>query len=556
MNRTLLLIICDFLLLNLLALTRWDKLEPVPSQKLPVPQLKANMAAQPNQDLVDLMKLALENERTTREQLQQRLQFAQSDVKTREQLLGQIQTQKAQLEANLNQTRQAVQDLSQRYATVSKDATQSQEKVQQLQQTLTAKQAEADRQQQALTATIKNVEAEKAKLAEQMQQAVAAKQQEIQRQQQALATLDQQKTAVQAQASNLAAAVRVAQAEKDQLREQMEKQLQLALAEKRAEIERQQKALALLEQQRNAAVQQASSLATAVKVAETERNLLRENLSDLKGEVAVVRQEKDKLQVQTAKLTDGVTQLAVKSGELTKEIRENTPVNMNLMFHEFISNRVDVSISALAPALFGSALRMKETKTVLVRDGTNVYALLHVAETPFSLAIPALGMSIVSAKVSRPAGELAKSPLYFWAADPRVVIVPVNPPPAATAIGKVYSVARNPFKFTEAVLISRGGKYYGEVEFKLDPRTPDYVRMKNRIVNRLFGEFSPSTGDLVLSKTGEFLGIMVNSDYCAVVKSFDTLPGYILDEKTTADTMRTKLEELRARLDRMPFSIR
>ena len=28
MNKTLLLIICDFLLLNLLALTRWEKAEP------------------------------------------------------------------------------------------------------------------------------------------------------------------------------------------------------------------------------------------------------------------------------------------------------------------------------------------------------------------------------------------------------------------------------------------------------------------------------------------------------------------------------------------------
>ena len=31
MNKTLLLILCDFLLLNLLALTRWDKTEPPPA---------------------------------------------------------------------------------------------------------------------------------------------------------------------------------------------------------------------------------------------------------------------------------------------------------------------------------------------------------------------------------------------------------------------------------------------------------------------------------------------------------------------------------------------
>ena len=38
MNRTLLLILCDFLLLNLLALTRWEKAEPSRPAQPPVPQ--------------------------------------------------------------------------------------------------------------------------------------------------------------------------------------------------------------------------------------------------------------------------------------------------------------------------------------------------------------------------------------------------------------------------------------------------------------------------------------------------------------------------------------
>jgi X-X-X-Leu-X-X-Gly heptad repeat protein len=492
MNKTLLLIICDFLLLNLLALTRWEKLEPVPTQKAPVPELKANAAAAQNRDLVGLMKLALEDERATREQLQQRLQFTESDVKTREQSLAQIQAQKARLESSLAQS----------------------------QQTLAAKQAEAERRQQALAA------------------------------------LEQEKKEMQQQALNLSTAVKEAHVEKDVLREQMEKQLQQALAEKQAEIERQQQALAALEKQRNAAILQSSNLATAVTVAETERNLLRENVSHLKGEVSVVRKEKEQLQAQTAKLSDGVTQLAAKSGELTKEIRENTPINMNLMFGEFLSNRVDVTVSALVPGLFGSSLRVKEAKTVLVQDGATVYALLHVNETPFSLIIPAYGMSVVSARVSQSRRELAKGPVQFWAGDPRVVIVPVGRQPTGSTEIKIYSTARNPFKFTEAVLISRGGKYYGEVEFKLDARTPDYVRMKNRLFSRMFGEFSPSAGDLVLSKTGEFLGIMVNSDYCAVVKSFETHPSDNFDESTMAAQMRSKLEELRTRIDKLPFALR
>ena len=58
MNRTLLLILCDFLLLNLLALTRWEKAEPARPSAPPVPELAAN-AQSASQDLLTAMKQAL-----------------------------------------------------------------------------------------------------------------------------------------------------------------------------------------------------------------------------------------------------------------------------------------------------------------------------------------------------------------------------------------------------------------------------------------------------------------------------------------------------------------
>jgi len=566
MNKTLLLIICDFLLLNLLALTRWDEAEPVRNSSAPVPEVQANAARPKNQDLVDMMKVALEQEKAVRDQLQQRLQFAESDVKTREQTLAQIQAQRSQLEQTLKQSQTAAQVLSQRYAAVAQEAVDVKQKAKQQQEALTAA---AKQQQDALTAAIKNVEAEKARLevekaraesektrlAQEMQQAVATKQAEIQKQQTALNELSKQQNASAQQATSLATAVRVAQAERDLIREQLEKQMQTALAAKQAELEKQQAALADLEKQRQAAAAQAAQASTAAKVAESERNLLRENLTDLKKEVALVRQEKDLLQTQTTRLTDGVGQLAAKSGELAKEIRENTPINMNLMFSEFLSNRVDVAVSAHQAVILGSGARIKEGKSLLVHDGRGVFAVIHVGDTPFSLTTP-LGMDHVGARVARGAQVLGSGALTFITADPRLAVVPVNAQQALAMNLKLYPVAKNPFKFTEAVLVNRGGKHYGEVEFKLDARTPDYVRMKNRILSRVLqGEFSPSTGDIVLSKTGEFLGVMVNPDYCAVIKSFETLPGYTFDDKTTTDMVRNRLVELNTRLFRLPSAL-
>ena len=471
MNKTLLLIICDFLLLNLLALTRWDKVEPPPNRKPPVPEVSA---ARQNQDLVDMMKLSLEQEQATRNQLQQRLQFAEADSQTRAQTLTQLQTQKSQLETNLKQSQTAAQDLSQRYASATKQV------------------ADAKQQQDALTAAIKNVEAEKA----QMQQTVAAKQAEIQKQQTALVDLGKQQAAAAQQAANLATTVKVVQAEKDLIRDQLEKQMQAALAAKQAELEKQQAALADLEKQRQAAAAQATQFATAAKVAETERNLLRENLTDLKKEVAVVRLEKDQLQSQTARLSEGVGQLAAKSGELAKEIRENTPINMNLMFSEFLSNRVDVSISAQQNVLLGSGDRLKDTKSVLVHDGRTVMAILHVTDTPFSLTTP-LGMDRILARVARPPQALASGALTFITADPRLAVIPVD---AQQALALANSELTNRLsRLLAASLTGRGASddqfveaAFGQVLARA--ASADERRAAREFLERLRGILASQTG--------------------------------------------------------------
>ncbi len=112
-----------------------------------------------------------------------------------------------------------------------------------------------------------------------------------------------------------------------------------------------------------------------------------------------------------------------------------------------------------------------------------------------------------------------------------------------------------PFKFPEAVLISGGGRFYGEVEFKLDAQTPGYVRMQSRVLSRLFGEFSPSAGDLVFSKTGELLGVMVNNSYCRLVDNFipsAELPfGTGLLDRKTSEIFAAQ----RARVLRLPMRL-
>jgi len=457
MNRTLLLILCDFLLLTLLALTDWQK--AAPADAAPKPPATAAVpgagAATKDDDIVSVMKLSLEDERAQRDQLSQQLQTTQTTLSDREKDLSQTATA-------LADTRSKVDTLSKQYTEAAADATLTKSQLDQLQRELEKRQAEAERQAKELAS------------------------------------------------------------------------LEKAQAEARAKIE---------------------DLSVTVRVAEQEKQMLRVAADTLKTQVEAERQERIRVQETTTQLAQGVGQLADNSNALTKEIRDNRPINVNVLFNEFLANRVQTSFTGTRPGLFGVRTEGKDTRTVFVTDGRETFALLHINDTPFSLVEPVWDWNTLKAEFSKAGYRDTADRLVFLALDPRVAVLPVTSAQLAGLGVKAYPIALEPFKFTEALLIANGGTGYGEVPFKLDPSNPNYVRMDNRLVRRLFGDFAPSRGDLVLSKTGELLGIMVNSEYCALVTNF--LPSQVIktgDDLASRPTSK-QFNDLGHRLRKLPFKI-
>ena len=79
--------------------------------------------------------------------------------------------------------------------------------------------------------------------------------------------------------------------------------------------------------------------------------------------------------------------------------------------------------------------------------------------------------------------------------------------------------------------------------------------MDNRLFKRLFGDFAPSTGDLVFSKSGELLGLMVNSDYCLVLNRLDVAGAVPTGEAAGGLPTRAPLEAVRQAFDRLPLKL-
>ncbi|ACB73386.1 hypothetical protein [Opitutus terrae] len=462
MNKTLLLILCDFLLLNLLALTRWERAEPSPVKQPPVPKMEAN-AVTKDQDLVESMKTALADERATRDQLAQQLSTLQGTLGTREQELQKIESDRSQLSTALSQTQRTAEELNAKVQEATQAATMTREEL---------------------------------------------------------------------------------------------ARLQRELEERRAEAERQKQQLANYEKQQTEARERIEGLAAAVKVAEREKQILTETAETLRGQVVAERQERLKVQEATTQLAQGVGQLAESSGQLTKEIRENRPINANVLFNDFLTNRVATNFTAVRAGLFGPATRQSSAQTILVSDGQQTYALLHYADTPFPRVENNYQWEKINVEFTRPPDYRSSAKeIQFLSVDPRVVVVPLDPEQVKALGVKIYPTALEPFKFPEAVLVSGGGQGYGEVGFKLDASQPGYVRVDNRFFRRIFGDFAPSRGDLVLSKTGEILGIMVNSDYCAVVNNFLAARRLTTGDDVSAQQTSSILNDINARVLSLPLKL-
>ncbi len=85
--------------------------------------------------------------------------------------------------------------------------------------------------------------------------------------------------------------------------------------------------------------------------------MIAQNLTDAKQQVEVERLERFRVQEQTTQLTQGVGQLAEKSGELSKEIRDNRPINPNVLFSEFLANRVASKVTTRRPGIFSPTVK-------------------------------------------------------------------------------------------------------------------------------------------------------------------------------------------------------
>ena len=500
MNRPLLIIICDFLLISLLSLARFDQQPPVETEE---PELTEADESQGAQDMMEALKMALEQERQSKDDLTRELQSMQDSLQNKETVLAEKETRIESIEDNLENVERRANQLQREREMLKQQYDDTQKNVAFLQEQYVNVKNEAKQLQETLSNSTVQATDSKARL-ETIESELQVRRQEAQRMQDKMDELEKERKAAE------------------------EQKFQLAL-----ELKQSQTAEVIIREHYDAARDE-------VRIARADVEYSREQVAQAKEEVALVRDEKERIQDHADALAVGVDNLTAKSEEIREDIRNNTPLAANTIYNDFFENRITTRFYAARSGVFGQTIdRESETNSVMVRDGESIYALYHVEGTPFRIWQGESDWEQLTGVVNRSEKAYSIALMSCIKADPRIMVVPVGKKQADVLGGKIYSLAENPFKFQEAVLVGAQEGYYGEAEFKLDPQNPDYVKMEKQAFRKLVGKFSPSRGDLVFSKTGELLGIMVNNTHCAVLKSIETTKRFkfgtnVLSEQTGA----------------------
>ncbi len=510
MNRAILIIITDFWILSLLVLAKFDAPDVQRPQTSPTVSLQGTSAGE--KDVVEVLKLALSEEQKRRDALASELSATRQNLDLREQTVAAREQQLRALQQSLREKEQLGVQLAEQRTNLIEQMVLAQTNVVFLR----------DQLQTASTESL--LTQEQLKL---LQTQLARKEEELAKTRQRVDELDRQRESTLMEKAQLSA------------------QLQVVETEKRL------------------VTQQVSHLSNEVQIVRAEKSTLQQHATQLAQGVDALAEKStalvqgvDALAEKSTALVQGVDALAEKSTVLTQEIRDNRELAANAIFAELATNRVTLRFAAQRKGLFGIPVQNDKTvQTILVSHANQFFALCHVSDTPLTFSTPGFGFDSFQVSLERGTVALPAAKVMFLSIDPRILMVPLSEAEARRFGVRIYQMAADPLKFTEAVLVGATEGYYGESKFQIDLSAPLYVRMDRSSFRIFSSKFNPSRGDLVLSKTGELLGVMANSQYCAVLNRLNTIGEVTSASETSASAMGSMLSRFDRALQQLPMKL-
>ena len=180
----------------------------------------------------------------------------------------------------------------------------------------------------------------------------------------------------------------------------------------------------------------------------------------------------------------------------------------NEIFRSAIDNRVTFVFEGTKSGLFSNNPFEETVDTVVTRVNDRAFVWLHVSQTPFADPDRRRFFRGLDLYLEGNGTRFRVPQLGILSADRSVLFLPIPDEFADRLVGKEFAMTESPFRFEDLVVVDLPESRYGETGFRIQPDRPGHIEVDNRIFSSLFGEFSPSAGDLAFTRTGNFLGIV------------------------------------------------
>ncbi|WPJ97901.1 hypothetical protein SH580_09275 [Coraliomargarita algicola] len=524
MNKTLMLVICDFLLLSMLALARFDPPEEKVETGLGVTESSATAEA----ELISLLEESLESELNSRQNLTEDLTETRESLQEKARLLAEREAALEQTQSNLEATTAKAQELEQT-------------------------KAEIEAAQAALAAEKARIESERAQLAERFDSTRT----ELE------ATKDEQ-VALVSTLGQLKAESSVTKEKLSQTEEELIAR-EIMLAEREAALKAAEEEKAKLAAEREALNRQ-------LEVAQAERRLLEQNLTSEQAEKLLLQREKEQAFARADRLTEnvselgagvsqlgqGVSSLAQASEDIKKEIEAARPQTMSEIFTRFQNNRASLRFTATEAGLFGAQnVRNYDSKSILITDQNGAtFLVTHSSNSPFAFGKNANNLLAASLEVTLGNRRFPVSQIGFLSADPRILFIPLPQSVVNNSGLQTFPLALQPERWEEAVLIKNDESNFGRTGFRRLTESERFLKMDRPALGQLFADFASSRGDLAFTKNSQFIGILTDTEHAVVIDDFlasaITQLGAGFNTQKNAETM----DRLRDRVQQLPEKIR
>ncbi|MCP5007863.1 MAG: hypothetical protein GY941_28595 [Planctomycetes bacterium] len=199
----------------------------------------------------------------------------------------------------------------------------------------------------------------------------------------------------------------------------------------------------------------------------------------------------------------------------------------NELFQRFLDKRCEITLEVKGKGLISPVSYLKKMDVVLVKTQDRTGVLIYYKDSPLhwsnfkkSLETMSLGLLLKGQDSAIPLSSLCA-----LEADPRILFLKLTDPLPASNV--LFDIDTEIYRFDDALLIRGDEGKYGSFKLHLIHGSSNYFQVPSSLKTRLFGSFSPKPGDLVFSRNGKLLGVMVSKS-----------EALRLDNLTCAETFR------------------